>query len=38
MLKVENLRTLNWEGVLRSLRNPMNGNYIYLSTLEKKNK
>ena len=25
MLKVENLRTFNWEGALRSLRNPMNG-------------
>ena len=24
MLKVENLRTFNWEGVLRSLRNLMN--------------
>lgn len=34
MLKVENLRTFNWEGALRSLRNPMNGDYIYLSGLE----
>ena len=24
MLKVENLRTFNWEGALRGLRNPMN--------------
>ena len=24
MLKVENLRSFNWEGALRGMRNPMN--------------